>query len=401
MSLLPLEIISAPKFALPKCDVCKMDKSCKSPKMKVNGKGKRGILLVGEAPGSQEDIQGRPFVGRSGQYLESVLRKLGIEMRQDCWLTNALLCHPVNNSIKDDRSIDYCRPFLINTIKELNPVTIILLGSVPVSSLIGWLWKENTEGIYRWAGWQIPNQRLNSWICPTFHPAHILRTVNPRDDEDKVLALKFALHLEKAVSKRNRPWKEVPDYKSEIRTIYDPKEAAVRIRRMCKIGKEVAFDYETDRLKPDSKDSQIICASLSDGEETIAYPWVAEAVEESKILLESGIPVIASNAKFEERWSMRHLGITVKNWVWDTMLTSHLLDNRPLISSIKFQSFVRLGQESYDDSIKPYMKSDNSNLPNKLRQLDLGKLMVYCGLDSLLEWLVAQEQKEDLGCSND
>lgn len=397
MGLLPLEIISAPKFILPRCDLCQLDKQCKSPKMKVTGKGKKQILLIGEAPGSSEDIQGRQFVGKSGQYLETVLRRAGIEMRQDCWLTNALRCHPRGNEIPDEKAIEYCRPFLIESIKELNPVVIILLGGVPVASLIGWLWKEGVEGIYKWAGWQIPSQRLNAWICPTFHPAHILRNTNSREEEDQVLAMKFAEHIEAAVQKTSRPWKEVPDYRKDVRIIHESKEAAKAIRAIQNKGIETAFDYETDRLKPDRKDSRIICAAVSNGESTVVYPWIGDSIKASKELLLSGLPIIASNAKFEERWTMRHLGISIKNWYWDTMLNSHILDNRQGITSIKFQSFVRLGQESYDDHIKPYLRAEGSNSPNRIRELDLSKLMLYCGLDALLEWLVAQEQKEELG----
>src|SRR5688572_528647 len=87
---------------IPKCGACGLLKGCKSPKMPVSGKGAKGILIIGEAPGRDEDIQGRPFVGATGEKLETTLRKLGVEMRRDCWLTNALICRPKANVIEKE-----------------------------------------------------------------------------------------------------------------------------------------------------------------------------------------------------------------------------------------------------------------------------------------------------------
>ena len=69
---------------VPKCGVCRLYKSCQSPKMKPYGKGRKGILILGEAPGKEEDKRGKPFVGPFGRFLKDHLEMVGIDMDRDC-----------------------------------------------------------------------------------------------------------------------------------------------------------------------------------------------------------------------------------------------------------------------------------------------------------------------------
>lgn len=391
---LALPTYTAPVSLIPKCGECGLYQKCKSPKMPPSGKGRKKILILGEAPGATEDQQGIQFVGDSGQLLERTLRKVGIDMRRDCYITNIAICRPPNNKL-DERVINYCRPNLIQTIKELQPEIIIPLGASAVKSLIGWLWKEDVKGIGRWVGWQIPSQQLNAWITPTWHPSFLLRSEETKGGTE-VLELLFERHLQAAVALEGRPWKVVPDYASKVKILMDVDEAAVKIREFLK-AKVIAFDYETTSLKPDGSHAEIVCCSISDGKTTIAYPWHGKTERATKELLLSDVGKVASNMKFEHRFSLAKLGVEVRNWKWDTMIAAHVIDNRKAITSIKFQSFVLLGMPSYDNDVKPYLKSKGSNLPNKVRQASLPKLLLYCGLDSLLEIKVAKIQAKLMG----
>lgn len=392
-----LSVLSSPEPRIPQCGRCGLAQTCRSPKMPVAGKGKKGILIIGEAPGEIEDRQGKPFVGVTGQLLQTELRRCGIELFEDCWVTNALRCRPSNsNEIKDKKSILYCRANALNAIKEYKPVCVILLGNSPLRSVIGHLWREDLGNITRWAGWRIPCQRYNTWICPTFHPSYVKREMEDRGGHPLVLK-NFRWHLEGAVAKTKRPWRIVPDYSKEVTILLDPKKAADCIGAF---GGEVAFDYETDRLKPDMDDSRIVCCSISDGATTIAYPWHGEAIAATKELLQNpNIAKIASNLKFEERWTRKHLGITVKNWGWDTMLAAHALDSRKGITGLKFQAFVRLGLEDYSVRIKPFLESaeKRGNSKNTIRKANLDDLLVYNCLDSLVEYKIAQLQRKEMG----
>jgi hypothetical protein len=110
--------------------------------------------------------------------------------------------------------------------------------------------------------------------------------------------------------------------------------------------------------------------------------------------LQSPLPKIAANMKFEDRWTRTQLGFPVNNWTWDTMVNGHVLDNRQGTKSLKFQAFVMLGMGDYDSHIHEYMDSGSSYGSNRLTSLELRPLLKYNGLDALLEFKVAKIQME-------
>lgn len=389
-------IAKQPARRVPACGACGLYRTCQSPKMAPTGRGKRKILIVAEAPGQEEDQQGKQLVGNSGRYLVKALARHGIDMRQDCVLTNSLICRPPKNATPDSNQIDYCRPNLLKTIEDYQPEVIVPIGASAVKSLIGHVWREDTGAIGRWVGWKIPSQKPNAWICPTFHPAFLLRL--EKDAMRKATELTFHQHLEQIAEIDGRPWDVVPDYEAEVQPIFKPGEAARAIRGFIERGKLAAFDYESNMLKPDFEGSQIVSCSISDGKETIAYPWQGAAIEATREFLVSPVGKVASNLKFEERWTMHHLRTRVKNWRWDTMLAAHALDNRSDITSIKFQAYVHLGAKSYDDHISQFLQSKGDSRVNQiLKEIDLRQLLIYNGLDSLLELKVAKIQAKQMG----
>jgi len=370
------------------CGLCGLYKHCLSPKMPPTGKGKKKILFVAEAPGEQEDKKNIQLIGRAGQLLRRYLRKMDVDLDKDCWKTNAVICRREENKTPDDNMIAACRPNLIKTIKQFQPNVIILLGKVAIKSLIPILWKDDDGIVSKWGGYQIPCHNPNAWIAPTFHPSYILRR------NDKVLNRLFEKHLRMGIKKsKSKPWKNVPNYKNQVEIIMNPIQAVQEIRKMINKGGPIAFDYETNCLKPEEGGTKIVSCSICwRGKKTIAFPWQDEVRLEMKQLLKSSMPKIASNIKFEDRWTRVKMGIPVKNWWWDTMIAAHVLDNSPKVTSIKFQSFVLLGAESYDDHISPYLKSTKNSKFNRIHEIDLQDLLLYNGLDSLLEFRVARKQ---------
>jgi DNA polymerase I-like protein with 3'-5' exonuclease and polymerase domains len=160
----------------------------------------------------------------------------------------------------------------------------------------------------------------------------------------------------------------------------------------------MAFDYETDRLKPDCADAKIMYCSISWGTRaTIAFPWTGAAIQAMDKLLRSDVPKVGSNIKFEERWTLKEFGHGVKNWRWDTMLASHMLDNRPGITGIEFQAFVLLGQEAWDRGVHEFLKAKLANRPNRIKEVPRQRILQYCGMDSLIELEVARKQAELMG----
>lgn len=386
-------------FSVPQCGACGLWKHCKSPKMPVTGQGKRGILICAEAPGKNEDDQGKQLVGESGQIVEASLRKCGIDLRRDCWLTNAVICRPTtaggSNRTPTDKELSYCQPNIIKTIKQLNPQTIILLGGPAIKSVIEPLWSDkNGFAVERWTGWTIPSQQLNAWICPTYHPAFLIY----EKKKSAIPQLFFDRHIQAAVTKTERPWQAVPDYKSKIDIIFSDKEAAERIMLFteCSEG-PLSFDYETNMIKPDHRLAQILCCTISSSKRAIAYPWHGRAIPATQKFLQSNVPKIAANLKFEERWTHRMFGHGVNNWVFDTMIAAHLLDCRRGVTGLKFQALVELGCPEYNHAVKPYMEGYGSNVPNRLKDVPMRDLLLYCGMDGLLEHKLAVIQMKKLG----
>lgn len=376
--------------ALPKtarCGLCGLSKGCHSPKMPVTGEGRKRILVVAEAPGKEEDKQNIQLIGKAGRSFRKYLRRDDIDLDVDCYKTNALICRPPKNRQPADAEIEACRPNLIKTIEECQPNVILLLGGVAVDSLLSHLWKEKTSKISRWAGFAIPHQNPNSWIVPTYHPSYLLRK------NDIVLNRLFRKHLRLALRKKSKPWKEPPDYKSQVEVIIKPSKAAKIIKEIIRRGGPVAFDYEANCLKAEGEGAEIVsCSVCWKGQKTIAYPWHGEAIEATSDLLKCFSPKIAANLKFEERWTIAHLGHMVKSWWWYTVMAAHVLDNRSDITSLKFQSFVLLGAEPYDYHIQPYLKTHGTGRFNRIKELDLPDLLLYNGLDSLFAYKVAMKQ---------
>lgn len=388
-----------PQYLTPQCGACGLWRKCVSPKMPVDGRGERKILIIGEGPGEFEDERGQPFVGKTGQLLERFLSRAGVNMRKDCWLTNSVICRPWErkegrkaNRAPTPVEVAYCQPNLLGTIRELNPEVIIPLGGSAVHSLIGWLWKESPGAVGRWVGWKIPSQRLNAWVCPAWHPSYV-----SREEENPLVQELFLKHLKAAVSLQGRPWDPTPNWGADVKLELYPSQAAQYLGAIIRMGKRVAIDLETTCLKPESNEAEIVSCAVSNGTVTVAYPWVGRAKELTQELIRSDLPVVGYNVKFEERWFRKEFGHGVRNWDFDGMLAAHTLDNRPGVCSCKFQGFVRLGVEPWEGPVAPYLKSDGPGRKNRIRELDLRTLLRYNALDALYELKLSRIMKEEMG----
>lgn len=136
------------------------------------GNSNAKIMLVGEAPGAEEDRLGRPFVGKAGQLLNKILAAYDLT-RKDVYITNVVKCRPPKNRIPTKQEIKACLPFLEKQIEIINPFIIVCLGSTAARTLI-----RSDFSITRERGkWHKDNGRL---IMPTFHPAALLRDVKKK-----------------------------------------------------------------------------------------------------------------------------------------------------------------------------------------------------------------------------
>jgi DNA polymerase len=126
------------------------------------------LMFVGEAPGEQEDLQGEPFVGRSGKLLDRlVYEEMGLT-REQFFIANTLMCRPPGNRDPLPEEIATCRPFLDKKLELIDPKVVVTLGNFSTKLLL-----ETKDGITRMRGKRYPFRR--GWLVPTYHPAAVLR----------------------------------------------------------------------------------------------------------------------------------------------------------------------------------------------------------------------------------
>lgn len=132
------------------------------------------IMLIGEAPGASEDLEGIPFCGESGKLLDKMLACIDISRKTNAYITNTIFWRPPANRPPTQAEIEICRPFVEKHIALINPKLIILVGSTAATSLLG-----TNLGItkIRQEYYNYSNQYLLSSIPVTaiFHPAYLLR----------------------------------------------------------------------------------------------------------------------------------------------------------------------------------------------------------------------------------
>lgn len=137
------------------------------------GNEKSDIVFVGEAPGAEEDKQGLPFVGQSGQLLTKAINAIGFD-RDDLYITNVVPWRPLGNRTPTNDEIELYRPYLLKHIRIISPKIVVCLGSTAARALL----QENT-GISKLRGRVIQGQKIfgrDIKIITTFHPAYLLRT---------------------------------------------------------------------------------------------------------------------------------------------------------------------------------------------------------------------------------
>ena len=151
------------------CRRCKLHRTRRTI---VFGEGKKnaGLMLVGEGPGYDEDLQGKPFVGKAGQLLTKILQSIHIE-REEVYITNIVKCRPPQNRNPEPDEIESCHPFLLGQIRAIQPKMILALGKFAAQTLLR---TEATITGIRGKFFDLGGIKL----VPTYHPAYLLR--NPQ-----------------------------------------------------------------------------------------------------------------------------------------------------------------------------------------------------------------------------
>ncbi|MBR0318728.1 MAG: uracil-DNA glycosylase [Spirochaetia bacterium] len=159
-----LEAIAAQIAGCRKCRLCEKRRNV------VPGMGvlNPDVLVVGEGPGGDEDMQGQPFVGRAGQYLDKWLDAIGLSRHTNCYIGNVVKCRPPMNRDPQPDEIDSCLPYLERQIAILKPKFILTVGRISSAVLAG-----QEAGIGRLRGRTYSYKGIP--LIPTYHPSAVLR----------------------------------------------------------------------------------------------------------------------------------------------------------------------------------------------------------------------------------
>lgn len=154
------------------CNQCKL---CSNRNHIVLGEGNRNadIMFIGEGPGADEDLQGKPFFGKAGQLMNKAFEALEIK-REEVYITNIVKCRPPQNRNPEKDEAIACMDYLRSQVMLIKPKVIILLGNVALKNILG-----DEYGITKSRGKWVEKKGI--WYMPTFHPAALLR-----DDSKKI-----------------------------------------------------------------------------------------------------------------------------------------------------------------------------------------------------------------------
>ena len=159
------------KAALEAFDGCALKRTATNTVF-ADGVAEGRVMLIGEAPGRDEDRSGKPFVGRAGQLLDKMLASIGLDRKTNAYITNVINWRPPDNRDPSPEEAAACLPFLRRHIELAQPKVIILLGAVAARHVVG-----VSDGIMklrgRWMEYRVGDQMVP--LMPTLHPAYLLR----------------------------------------------------------------------------------------------------------------------------------------------------------------------------------------------------------------------------------
>ncbi|RLF04853.1 MAG: hypothetical protein DRJ64_06325, partial [Thermoprotei archaeon] len=284
----------------------------KSPCLPPVGDKIGGILIVGEAPGQEEDEKGVPFVGASGQLLRETLASLGIKPGRDCVITNAVRCRPPQNKTPTATQVKLCSKDLPKLIQRMRPKVILALGKIALRALFG---KD-----YRITA--IVGGTLTYKLEDTTIPVVACRN----NEESRTL---FRDTIAKAVEYYRGGYSPSSTGISfELCATFEKAKEA--LEKLIDEPRPIAFDIETNGLDAFADDAKVYTASFSvDDKSAVVIPfehpevsWEPKQIGELKRLTDKVLDLskhslVIHNARFEYQWVRKYFGKDLRVRVGD------------------------------------------------------------------------------------
>lgn len=305
------------------CIKCGLYEGINSPMLMGRGDENPELLIIGEAPGENEDLQGQVFIGSSGQELEGNLISAGfsgVKYR----IENAVKCRPTKDStdrkgnlVKSNRTptakeVSYCKPHTIKLILQYKPKVIVTLGAIPLSQL---LTVDISQNLARGRVYYHP--QLECYIIPTYHPAYLLRTHDAQHKKEFISDLKLAKEMLALGPPRKLPKKP--------KSLNDPLEIKEYLTKLKSV-KEFSCDLETTGLNylTDRITDINLCCAIGEGVHIEWQNMLPFYEDLQNVMLDKSIAKVFHNGKFDIKM-LRAVGIKVRNYAFDTMTGYHTL----------------------------------------------------------------------------
>lgn len=311
----------------PDCQLCRLSQTTDRVCILGTGPSRSQIMIIGEAPGADEERTGKPFTGKSGQLLSELLEDAGID-RSEVYICNAVSCRPPGNRSPTKGEIKACKKWLSYQIAMVKPRYVLILGNTPLMAITG------KQGITKRRG--RPWKENGIFWLPSFHPALILR-----DPEQKHLVVKDLRLFSEMIAFGGIPEEE----ELNVKSIFTEDDFNQMLRDL---KGAVSFDIETNQLYPwrhmivnkdksltPGQEPKVISIGLGTRKNQWCLPvnhpqspWSPEELEE---MIEAifhrleDCSKVMHNGKFDSLWMRVHYGLELEV-DFDTMLAHFLID---------------------------------------------------------------------------
>jgi len=359
-------------------DVNVSKKSCYDCGLHVNCKNQvfpRGtfyplIYVIGEAPGVEEDEQGKPFVGASGKYMNSVMGDLELGEGK-CRIFNMVRCRPEGNRNPTDDEISACSKYLIADIKKTLPEVIVTVGAVSTKYILGAKYTSITK--VRGQVYKVEIGGKEFLVVPTFHPSFVLRKggkgeVANQFHSDFKKALEVANNLDIGIDNNEdnvEVDKDADLYNKETVLIKNSRDLEDFIGSYANETIKMSFDYETNSRLPLAEDSKVVGVGLAFSKDVGGYivreslDYKMDDAEWHKIVgrlveLLDEYTVIVHNMPFEIPFTVKEFGYYLTN-IEDTLVKSRLLSGGDGGDGLVNQCMERLGYPKWDVVVHNYV----------------------------------------------
>lgn len=320
------------------------------------------VMLIGEAPGENEDIEGRPFVGKAGKILRDNIPS-GWE-KQLYW-SNAVRCRPPKNRTPIPQEVECCSVYQEEDLVKIKPHAILALGDVALKYFWNTAWVTGMRGI------PFPVQLgdgTTTWVMSTFHPSYVMRQnredYNTGKTTNSMLPV-FRKDIHDFFGKLPYYADNPPKIYTPPKQIFYPKSREEALYFFHKLKEPYCVDIETAKLKPYMRDSRIITAGFSDGDITFAFPvsWPGG-------ISDWGLDAFNTIMRIKKQWIASHASFEYI-WIWTSTETHD--HNFHDIEAMARLIHKRKGIGSLDDLTRIYLGVDIK----KLTDMDKGRLMDY------------------------